>query len=308
MTHHTDIEPVVDPNSRSDISRRTLLGAGALIGGAGLISLGQPGHAHALPAADGAALLAPTIDGLTYVTLDAFAFDVAGVSPAAYRLYQQTTGMQPQPAPGEIHAPLPIPIGSVVKQINVGFLGQPIVAITRRQLTGGYTDLTTLTTLTAGGGVKTQTLAVDGELTHGASYAVRAFCSAGASVLGMTIGYIPPAQAFIPYSGTEARVLDTRTGVRFDAGEERVVDLSGRIIATARAAVVNVTAVGVGGRGFLSVYRDGIAFPGTSSVNYTAPGQTVANGVITAVSAGRIKVRAGDTSTHVLVDVIGSLL
>lgn len=308
MTRHVEPESIAAQDPRTDMSRRTLLGAGALIGGAGLMSLGHAGHVHAQPTPGSSALLGPTIDGLTYISLDAFAFDIAGTSPTSYRLYQQATGMQSQPASFHIYASLPIPIGSIVKQINVGYQGTPSVAIVRRELTGAYTDLTAITGLGGGGGTKTQTLAVDGTLTHGASYAVRAFCSPGDSVLGMTIGYVPPAQAFVPFIGTDPRVLDTRPDARFAAGEERVVDLSGSVISTARAAVLNVTAVGVGGRGFLSVYRSGIAFPGSSSVNYSESGQTVANGVITATTDGRITIRAGDVSTHVLVDVIGSLL
>jgi hypothetical protein len=217
--------------------------------------------------------------------------------------------MQPLDAGDHVYASLPIPISSVVKQINVSFQGSPSVAVVRRDLaTGAFTDLTPVTGLTGAGGVSTQTLPVSGELTQGATYGVRVFCSAGDSVLGMTIGYIPPAQAFLPFIGTSPRAIDTRSGARLEAGDERVVDLSSFVIPTARAAVLNVTAVQVGGRGFLSVYRDGIAFPGNSSVNYTAAGQTVANGVITAMTAGKIKVRAGDVPTHLLVDVIGSLL
>ncbi len=291
--------------STSGLSRRTLLGATAVVGGASLVGLGHAPTASAAPLS--APLTAP-VDGLAYITLDAFAFDVADTAAASYRLYQQITGMQPQPAPGEIYAAIPIPIGSVIKQVNVGYQGAPSVAIVRRELTGAYTDLTPITGLAMGSGPTAQTLTVDGELTHGASYAVRAFCSAGDSILGMTIGYVPPAQAFVPFMGTEPRALDTRSGAPLAAGDEQVVDLTGKILATARAAVLNVTAVGVGGRGFLSVYQDGIAFPGTSSVNYTEVGQNVANGVITATTDGRIIVRAGDTSTHVLVDVIGSLL
>jgi hypothetical protein len=302
---HPDLVPV---QAEHALSRRSLIGTAAVVSGASLVALGRSDSVSAFaPTAE--PLLSAPVDGLTYIGLDAFAFDVAGTSPTAYRLYQEITGMQPQPASDHLYASLPIPIGSVIKQINVSYQNQPIVAVVRRDLaTGAYTDLTPVTGLDAGTGVSTQTLAVNGELTQGATYGVRVFCSAGDSVLGMTIGYIPPAQAFIPFSGANPRALDTRSGARVAAGAEVVVDLSTFVIPTARAAVLNVTAVQVGGRGFLSVYRDGITFPGNSSVNYTEAGQTVANGVITAMTNGKIKVRAGDTSTHLLVDVIGSLL
>jgi hypothetical protein len=290
------------------ISRRSLIGTAAVVGGASLFVTSPHSTASALaPTAE--PLLSAPVDGLTYLGLDAFAFDVATTDPAAYRLYQELTGMQPQPASNNIYASLPVPIGSVIKQINVSYQGSPAVAVVRRDLTtGAFTDLPMVTGLPAVGGVTTATLTVTGELTQGATYGVRVFCSAGDSILGMTLGYIPPAQAFVPFIGATPRALDTRTGARLAAGAEVVVDLSTFVIPTARSVVLNVTAVQVAGRGFLSVYRDGIPFPGTSSVNYTTAGQTVANGVITAMTDSKIKVRAGDVSTHLLIDVIGSLL
>jgi hypothetical protein len=311
MTTSTPSNPDQQSSTASSdhaISRRSLIGTAAVVGGASLLVASPHSTANALaPTAE--PLLSAPVDGLTYLGLDAFAFDVATVNPTDYRLYQELTGMQPQPASNNIYASLPVPIGSVIKQINVSYQGSPSVAVVRRDLTtGAFTDLTMVTGLPAVGGVTTATLTVTGELTQGATYGVRVFCSAGDSILGMTLGYIPPAQAFVPFIGATPRALDTRTGARLAAGAEVVVDLSTFVIPTARSVVLNVTAVQVAGRGFLSVYRDGIPFPGTSSVNYTTAGQTVANGVITAMTDSKIKVRAGDVSTHLLIDVIGSLL
>jgi hypothetical protein len=137
---------------------------------------------------------------------------------------------------------------------------------------------------------------------------MKVFCSAGASILGMEIGYIPPAQAFLPYTGNQPRVFDSRDTTKFCANEERVIDLSSRLIATARAAVVNLTATDTDGPGFLAAFRDGITYPGNSSLNFTAAGATVANGVICQMTNGKIKVRTGPAGSHVIVDVIGSLL
>jgi len=75
------------------------------------------------------------------------------------------------------------------RQINLSFQGQPIISINRRNLAGcAFASVTALLLTAAGGGVKTQSFTTDVELTHGASYAMRVFCSAGQSILGMTVG------------------------------------------------------------------------------------------------------------------------
>ena len=300
------------------LTRRNVLGGLAAAGVLGVVSPRQADAAsapttHAIPAAGAAsefaAAVSAPISGLVYITLDAFAFHVADLSSTVYRLYQDITGMQPQPASRPMYAPLPIPSGSVLKQINVAYQGQPIPKVIRRELgAANYTDLTTAVSLAAGGGIKTQTLAVSAELTLGASYAMYVYCSAGDSILGMEIGYIPPAQAFVPYTGSAPRVFDSRAGAAFVAGEERVIDLSSRLISTARAAVINLTATATGGGGFLSAFTDGIAWPGNSTVNFTSAGESVANGAVVTMTGGKIRVRCGQTSSHVIVDVIGSLL
>lgn len=58
--------------------------------------------------------------------------------------------------------------------------------------------------------------------------------------------------------------------------------------------------------GFVSVYRAGIDWPGNSSINWSSPGLTAANAVISAVDdQGRIDLRAGEAATHAIVDVVG---
>lgn len=297
-----------------EMSRRSLLGGLGLVAGAASFATFASGKVqaagNAVPGVPEA--LAATIPGLVYLPLDAYAFDVASTSGTPRRLYQEVTGMQPEPSSDYIVASLPIPIGSMIKQINVAYQGQPIISITRRTFGSTFTEIVPGTSLMAGGGAKTQSLAVTAELTAGASYAVRAFCSAGASILGMTIGYIPAAQGFIPYTpasaGQKPRVLDSRQTTKFAKDEERVIDLSAHLIPTARAAVVNLTATETAGPGFLAAFADGIVWPENSSVNWVSAGQTVANGVICTMAAGKIKVRCGPAASHVIVDVIGSLL
>lgn len=300
-------EDVVTSDGSPGLSRRSLLGAAALASGAGLVTFGVPQVVGAAPNVFPEVLDAP-VDGLTYISLDAFAFNVASEAGGQYRIFDDLTGTQPINPNDWINAPLPIPLGSVIKQINISYYGEPIVSVLRRALTGARLDIVTPTPLAAGAGLKTKSLAVNAEVTSAASYAVRVYCATGASILGMTVGYIPPAQAFVPYLGPDPRVFDTRPSSGLGPEQEVTVDLSSRLVSTARAAVINLTATQTGGPGFLSVFRDGIVWPGNSSVNFTAPNESVANGVITAITAGKIKVRTGPSSSHIIVDVIGSLL
>jgi hypothetical protein len=291
------------------LSRRALIGG---LGAAGALGLAGTlgGATHVAASGDVREAIDPPIEGLTYLTLDALAFDVAAQTNAVHRAYDDALGMRPSVYPAWLYASLPIPVGSVVRKIRIWFVGQPVVSIGQR-LRGnatGFADLTPLTTLTAGAAIKTQTLDVDAEIVGGTTYVIRAFCSTGANLLGMEIGYIPPAQVLIPYTGADPRVFDSRLTTRFGPDEERVIDLSAALIPTARAAVINLTATDTGGPGFLAAFRDGIEYPGNSSVNFSAAGATVANGAVVPMADGKIKVRTGPAASHVIVDVIGSLL
>ena len=76
-----------------------------------------------------------------------------------------------------------------------------------------------------------------------------------------------------------------------------------------RGALVNVTVTETEGLGFAAMFDASIGYPGNSSVNWGAPGATVANGVVSAVASnGRVKIRVGgtdDAAAHVIVDRLG---
>ena len=61
------------------------------------------------------------------------------------------------------------------------------------------------------------------------------------------------------------------------------------------------------GAGFLSVFANGIAWPGTSNTNWYTNGQIVAVTTVTAVDAGaKVTVHAGGNgSTQFVIDIIG---
>jgi hypothetical protein len=287
------------------VSRRGLI-AGAAALGAGIVALTPAGHVHAAPPPTEA--IGTQSNGLTYLQLDALAFFPYTVA----RVYQTSTGVQPVTTPNYIATPLLLPVGSVVTEISVAYQVQPILTIMRRQMSNPDppVDVFTPISLAAGGGAKTQTVSLPTPVTieYGSTYTLQFFCSAGDSVLGATVGYLPPTRAFIPYQGLNPpRVLDTReSGGIFSPGEERTLALG---FPGARGAVLNVTATGTEGSGFVAVFRADIAWPGNSSLNWDHAGQNIANGVITDVdAAGQIKIRAGANRTHVVVDRIGWLI
>lgn len=289
--------------------RQIIAGAGAAAAGAAVLGAGLPGRAGAVaPAAVPLALDAP-ITGLTYINIDALGFRTAAAGTNGW--YSDDTSGTGALNPGyPLSAPLPLPVGSVIKQLNFAYQGTPVAFIYERPLITPQSPQAFVNQpLAAGGGPKTQTIAVDLTIKAGSTYAIRLNVDPGDSIYGVTIGYMPPPQGFVPFTGSNPRALDTRSGAKIGAGEERTLDLTA-FGAVGRAAVLNLTAADAGGYGYLSVYSaDLAAWPGNSSLNYTTAGQTIANGVIATLGAGnKIKIRAGETSVHAVVDVIGYLL
>lgn len=109
-----------------------------------------------------------------------------------------------------------------------------------------------------------------------------------------------------------ARLVDTRNGiglpkVRIAAGETVSVKVGGEknVPVNALAAILNVTADGTAGGGFLTVYPSNGSLPETSSVNFPGPDGTASNSVITTLgSDGYVKVYA-EVATHLIIDVFG---
>ena len=87
----------------------------------------------------------------------------------------------------------------------------------------------------------------------------------------------PPAQSFVPFTGSTPWVLDTRiTGGKLADGEERTVGLQ---FVGARGAVINLTVTGTEGNGgFVAVFPAGIPWPGNSSINWFGPTRTSPTG------------------------------
>jgi len=308
---------------REGVSRRSvLLGIGAAAGAAAAITALPsrvsaaasvvPSFSPGVPQAIGS-----PIAGLTYIGLDAQAFFP---SQPDHRIGGDIDLTGTKGFNGErIWAPLPLPAGSIVHQMNVGYIGQPIAEISRRTIAqpspAQIPNQVFQQSLPAGGGAPaTATFNFDNPVVveREATYTVSFFIPSmgGSAVFGCSIGYVPPTQSFMPFSGGDPRVLDTRqpgplTG-KLGPGQEKVVPLG---VAGARSAVLNLTITETVGTGFVAVFPAGVAWPGNSSINWSASNQNIANGVISAVDGnGAIKIRGGSNPTHVVIDRIGFMI
>ena len=124
---------------------------------------------------------------------------------------------------------------------------------------------------------------------------------------------------FVPLAAP-VRVYDSRPGAvpagvvkgKLDNHSERVIDakLGDAVPAGASAAVINLTATDTNPGGFLSAFKNGIGWPGTSSLNWSLPNTTIANQCTVAVDAvAKFKVRCeGTGGTNFVVDVVGYYL
>jgi LPXTG-site transpeptidase (sortase) family protein len=109
-----------------------------------------------------------------------------------------------------------------------------------------------------------------------------------------------------------ARLLDTRSGVgagvgKVGAGSTLSVAVAGfgGVPSGATAVVLNVTATGTNGGGYVSVFPAGVATPTVSNLNADQSGQTLANLVTVPVGAGGKVSVFSSVGTHLIADVFG---
>jgi PKD repeat protein len=137
---------------------------------------------------------------------------------------------------------------------------------------------------------------------------------------GATVHLVLDAQGYFTTSAplryhpmTPCRLADTRFAdlgaPAFASGETREIQVRGNcgIPASAKAAAVNLVAVGPTGGGYLAAWAAGTAYPGTSNLNYDTVQGTVGNGAIVPLGTGanEMSLVAGGTGVHVIVDVFG---
>lgn len=302
------------------LTRREMMTGLGLGAGAGLvIAAGLPLTAAAAPPTNVPAWsafpkdLGPTNPTLSYAYVDGFEFRSPN-SPADVYVDAGNVGLN---SGGTLIAPLALPVGAEIRQVNLACRASDGTELTLElhekvfevDATTGPALVAPLASLTGAAGVittATNTLASPITLGHGRTYLLSIELPAGNSIRGVTIGYVAPLAGFVPFSGPTPRVLDTRTtGTRLTFQQEIEVDLGNPGV---RGALFNLTVTETQNGGFVAAFAADIDYPGNSSVNYTATGQTVANGVVCAVSPdGKIKLRGGGPtgSAHVIVDRLG---
>ena len=178
--------------------------------------------------------------------------------------------------------------------------------------TGGPTALgsTSNVNLTGAG----QTVANLVVVPVGTGGSVQVYNSSGTHLIVDVVGYFTDSTApssalglFVPVS--PARLMDTRASGPATAGSTTALAPLGAagIPADAVSAVfVNPTATGTTGPGFLQLYPAGRGVPGaSSSLNFTGPGQTIANASIAALGDLGVVDIFTPTGTQVIVDVFG---
>ncbi len=311
-----------DSDNGNGVSRRNLLaGIGAVAAGAGAFALPTTVSAGAPPIV--AVNLHPetlgaALPSLTYLPIDGFDFQPDTNYAANGRYASDADGVGTNLA-GELAASIPLPVGSVIRQINIGYRGTPILNVFQRQLDKPFagTRATTLQTnsmslVTVGGyGNQTVDLPTPVTIVANSTYSLRFYVSPGSTIFGVTIGYTPSTQSFVPFAGTNPRLYDSRppsADGKLKPGEDRVISLGS---VGAHSAVLNLTVTGTeGAGGYVGAYSAAISpWPGNSSINWFGAGQNLANGVICAVDGtGKIKLHGGDNNTHVIVDIIGYLV
>ncbi|MGQ5262874.1 right-handed parallel beta-helix repeat-containing protein [Micromonospora sp. ZYX-F-536] len=128
-----------------------------------------------------------------------------------------------------------------------------------------------------------------------------------------TVHLVADLQGFYAAAGSgfasapPTRVLDTRdsAGAPISAKGTRTLDLSGRVPATATAAVLSVAVTAPTTSGVLTVYPYGSAAPVASSLNFVA-GQTIPNLVTVPVVNGQVNIFNNSSgTTHVIADLAG---
>ncbi|MBB4946971.1 hypothetical protein F4556_002506 [Kitasatospora gansuensis] len=133
----------------------------------------------------------------------------------------------------------------------------------------------------------------------------------GAVILGLLLPTSAAAADYRPgaFEPLSTRVLDTRSEEALAPGDvlNGTVWLGHSVPARPVAAVLNITAVGATGSGFLTAGAGDSPQPATSNLNYKGPGAVSNLTTVRVNTAGwfRIWNAAGGTPVHVVVDLVG---
>jgi hypothetical protein len=310
-------EPTLD-----HLSRRGLLAAfGAAAAAGAAIALPGTVSASGLPITEVARpeTFATPTTGLAYLPIDGLAFDV--YNTASFPSYNDNDGVYFNNT--NAVANLTLPEGSIVKQIDVGYRGTTSVQVFQRNLalSNGKTPAgatvtklidKTLATVPAYDSVTVDLSSSPITIAHDSTYFIQFAASAQFNLFGVTIGYTPATQSFVPFGGAIPRLYDSRlSGGILNAGEDRSINVGA---AGFRSAVFNLavdaTTAGTTGPGFVGAYSAAKStWPNNASINWDHKGALLSNTVICAVdSSGTIKLHGGVSPVHVVIDMIGFLV
>ena len=327
------------------VSRRSMLaGLGAatgaaVTGGVGLSAVGM-GPAAAASGDGGSGTGLPTVHAAGQANPGVILQALPAINPAfnyrtiPYNLFiprvvtglnlavSLTTGLGATAGSTTLFAPLDLPQGAVIREAafecynansSTG-LGVGINTITLASpFVGGFTAFTSTS---AGKHTVVITpnppITVDNTTT---GYSLSAFLeplSTDFGLFGARVAWTNGLRLSMLPAGV--RKLDTRaagplTG-KINVGQTKVLSLGPQLISGAKAALLNLTLAETEGfSGFVSLFPAGTTWPGTSSANWSQPGQNIANSQTVAVSgAGAVNILGGGSPgsrAHVIVDLLG---
>jgi len=309
------------------LSRRRLLGAGAVVGATALAATARP--AAAGPRLDQPLTPAAGAESRFYAGITLMAGNELTTATSTVFVKDPFNGSYPSTVNGYVGTALDVPAGSVVHDV-VFFLyqqaggGQQLCAV---QLyhpgTTGYEILLSHVAAEDGIVAVSTASAAPGALPRlvGAGDALCAFVWRGeqsAVCRGIRVDYSAPGGGIGGSAGgglvavAPARVYDSRqNGGKLAAGEQRVVSLATALTgdtvvpAGATAGAITLTVTGTeGAGGYVAVFPAGGTWSGTSSVNWFGPGQNLATTAIVALGPNQdIVLLGGANPTDVIVDV-----
>lgn len=319
--------------SHTTLPRRGLLAAAGLAGAAAVL---RPGPAEATPTtgrSTGPAPEAKTRDGVPAGTTTLASAPLSGYSYTYLTMWDFTpenfgqgrawTGAggvyTPTGSGGALWATAQLPPGAVLGDVEWYLSASQDTQLLGRIWLAGTPALylQAVDGMIAGGSageVRAQrivaTSTANGPYPTGSALALGVYTPNDKSVAvnGVRVGYkLAPAGEVLLSS--PVRMYDSRSSSKISHGQTRSHNLASRLPVGALGAILNVTVTSTEKSGYLTVYASTASRPGASSINWSSSGQTIANGVESAVSSGRsIKVSAGGPSgsrTHYLVDLVG---
>jgi hypothetical protein len=294
----------------SKFSRRAVMAMGAVSGVGALAVLGGVASVdEAAAAADSGLALAALRRGITYLGIDGLDF---WPIVASERLYEDITGVKLSSS-GRLFAPLLLPVGSAVVEISASYQTQPIIEISKRPLFSGTPGTAPVQVfqksmqISPGGPfASTEQISPAVVLAANATYLVSAFLTPGSAIFGVRVGYRPPTQSFLPFTGANHRFLNTQaSGGKLVPGVTRTVQTG---LSGARSAVFNLNVAAPAGNGSIACFPGGGAVSTTPVIRYSA-GETIQNLVIARIASnGTLSFRASGASTHAFADLIGFLI